>query len=76
MEKPDWFSEHEATDQEQFGAIREDTKEMKIDIKVIKENHLAHMQVALEKNAVDTAWIKWMLMTSIGAIIVWALGHV
>ncbi|HLC78039.1 MAG TPA: hypothetical protein VJH92_02855 [Candidatus Nanoarchaeia archaeon] len=46
------------------------------DIKIIRENHLAHIEISLAKNTVDTEWLKDnhkamrnMLYSIIGGII-------
>ncbi len=75
-EAPEYFKQHMKDDDQRFGEIYEDTQEIKGDIKVIKENHLAHIQVALEKNTTDTAWIKWAvlaILTGIGGLFVFLL---
>ncbi len=66
MDKPEWFKKHEEDDDRRFDEISSDTTEIKGDIKVIKENHLAHIQA-------DMWWIKWLVMglvAGIGSIIV------
>ncbi|MFA5871076.1 MAG: hypothetical protein WC842_04330, partial [Candidatus Paceibacterota bacterium] len=45
--------------------------EVKADIKVIKENHLAHIQVSLASIEKDMDWIKrffWLLIPAIVAL--------
>ncbi len=69
MEAPGYFKQHMEDDDKRFSEIYGDTQEIKGDIKVIKENHLAHIQVALEKNTTDTEWIKWLVMTLVAAVI-------
>lgn len=45
----------------------EDIQEIKSDIKTIKENHLAHIQVSMGKMEIDIDWIKrffWLVAAS------------
>jgi hypothetical protein len=44
-------------------------KEIGTDIKIIKENHLAHMQASLEGLSRDIQWIKYFLGSVVLALI-------
>ncbi len=62
MEKPQWFMEHEEDDKENFGTIHTTLRDM-------KDNHLAHIQLAqegIEREQIrlgnDLWWIKWLVM--------------
>lgn len=56
------IQKHAEADEERF----EEIQEM---FSTIKENHLAHMQTALEKLATDVQWIKWFLGSVILALL-------
>lgn len=62
MEAPSYFKHHEEEDTRRFGEIYADTQEIKVDIKTIKENHLAHIEPAVAKIANDMVWVKWLVM--------------
>lgn len=64
--RPNWFMEHEQSDKEQFEKIGTTLSDM-------KENHLAHIQIAQEKQATDMEWIKWFLFSIAGGIGVLAM---
>lgn len=53
-----------------ISTVEEDVCKMKEDIKVIRENHLAHMQVSLISIAADMEWVKKFLWLLIPAIII------
>ncbi len=68
MEKPAWFMEHEQDDKDNFGAIHSA-------LAVIKDNHLAHIQIAQEDLARDQIritndlkWVRWLVMGIAGGI--------
>ncbi len=60
------FADHAQADDTRFSDLKSDSKEIKDDIKIIKENHLAHIQK-------DIADIKLRLAYYTGAVVV-ALG--
>jgi len=47
--------------------------EIRSDIKIIKENHLAHIQIAVERLSSDMAWVKMIvtgtMMSVVGGIV-------
>ncbi len=73
MEKPQWFMEHEKDDKDNFGAIHSA-------LAVIKDNHLAHIQIAQEdivkdqiRMSNDLKWVRWLVMGIAGGIGVLAI---
>ena len=51
-----------------ISTVEEDVRETKEAIKVIRENHLAHMQASLISIAADMEWVKkflWLLIPEI-----------
>lgn len=59
------LEEHIKLDDKRFLELGENTKEIKNDIKGIKENHLTHIQgaitnieISVAKNTTDTDWLK------------------
>lgn len=66
--KPDWFTHHEEDDERNFGALGGDVREIRDDIKGIKENHLAHIQIAMERQSGDLSWIKWLVMSTCAGV--------
>lgn len=62
-----WTSKHEVEDHNRFSAISDSLSD-------IKENHLAHIQIAMEKMATDYAWIKYLVMGIIAGIGLLAIG--
>jgi len=51
----EWQVQHEKDDTIRFGEISRTLTDM-------KENHLAHMQIATETLATDLRWVKWLVM--------------
>lgn len=63
------FSEHMASDEKMFTKISEDLEK-------IKDNHLAHIQSAMEKMQLDVAktkndmsWVKWFVFSALGIVL-------
>ena len=74
MDKPHWFKDHEDIDTRRFDIQGADLKEIKNDVKIMKENHLSHIELALAQVTTDVAWLKksyWVVVSaSVGALIV------
>ena len=63
------FSEHIVSDEKMFTKISDDLDK-------IKNNHLAHIQVAMEKMQLDVAktkndmsWVKWFVFSALGIVL-------
>lgn len=69
----DVISEHTRDDKEFQDKSKSDTNEIKVDIKTIKENHLSHIEKAIERMSTDLDWLKkffWLVAaSSIGGLI-------
>ncbi len=66
--KPEYFAHHEQDDERRFADLKNDTSEIKSDIKLMRENHLAHIQESIGKLETsyaklgnDIRWFKWIL---------------
>lgn len=59
--------EHTKQDDIRFNEVINGQSEIKGDIKVIKENHLAHIQVDLATQTTNVAWIMKFMWVVIGA---------
>lgn len=53
------LDEHSRQDEERFYDISET-------LKIIKENHLAHLQADSARNTTDIGWLKWGVLAIIG----------
>lgn len=63
------FSEHMVSDEKMFTKISDDLDK-------IKDNHLAHIQVAMEKMQLDVektkndmSWVKWFVFSALGIVL-------
>lgn len=63
------FSEHIVSDEKMFTKISDDLDK-------IKDNHLAHIQVAMEKMQLDVektkndmSWVKWFVFSALGIVL-------
>lgn len=50
------------------------TGELMSDIRLIKENHLAHIEKAQASMLMDISWIKWIVTVTCGATFVSVIG--
>lgn len=67
------FNDHMQADLRFRESIFDETKEIKGDIKIIKENHLTHIQASTVKLETNVDWLMryhWIIATSsIGALV-------
>lgn len=67
------MAEYNKANDHRFGEINLDVKEIKNDVKVLKDNHLSHLEVNLVQVTTDVAWLKksyWVVVVaSIGGLI-------
>ena len=54
----DDLQEHQASDAKYYAGFDTEIKEIKTDIKKIRENHLEHIQNSVGKLETDVGWIK------------------
>lgn len=54
----DDLKEHQNSDKSYYQGFDTEIKEIKTDIKGIKENHLAHIQTSMASLTTDMGWIK------------------
>jgi len=68
------ISEHAKDDKEYQDATKTDMSEIRGDIRIIKENHLSHIEKAIERISTDMEWMKktyWIVATAtVGGLIV------
>lgn len=69
----DMLESHTKQDDLRFNEVIDGQSEIKSDIKVIKENHLAHIQVDMATQTTNIDWLMkffWLIATaSIGALL-------
>lgn len=66
-----WQEIHGHEDNRRFSEVTSDIGEIKSDVRVIKENHLAHIQDSTTELATDMKWVKklmWGQLSGLGVL--------
>lgn len=72
----DWQKQHGIEDQMIHAQTVDRLNVIDTSLSVIRDNHLAHLQLSYEQIARDLWWVKWLcmgLVSGIGAIVVGVL---